>query len=214
MDLTDLASASAPPGKVSHVQTCGRLLAMRRCTCIIGHSPQRGGHPRQIHRSEGSQEVTAIQCAQMKRQRKVIYESRPQRGCNCERCRLRDRQLLQRKQRLWRQRQRPDFLQVSMRQPEQLQPCAAEPLARSLLSPSSRWNSASPYCWPARPLPEGCLRFDVSKDTACHTHEQSVEVGCSRCRWRPCVWITWRTLNAAAAASATGHNSASDCDAV
>src|SRR6201999_4314066 len=72
---------------------CCSLLAMRCCTRIVGHSAQRRGHPCQIHRRKRPQQMTAVQCPEMKRKRKVIHQPCPQRRVDRECGRLRNRQL-------------------------------------------------------------------------------------------------------------------------
>src|SRR6185437_10382297 len=92
-------------------------------------------------------------------------------------------QLLQRKQRLWRERQRPNLLQISMGQTKRFDHAwnlFCEIAALGLLH---RPSFAQGDCRPARPLPERRLRLDIRKDASRHTDKQRVEVGCSG-RWR------------------------------
>ena len=161
------------------LECCGQILDVLFRRSAVARQGEMGCNPSEIERSERAEKVTTIDGAQTVGQDEVVYDAGPERIGHTKVSGWSSVELFEAEERVGREYERPDLLQVGVGESEALEHRGYVwwvPHGRRLERGEVGWRNVS------RTLPERSFGIHFGEERTKDLVEQRVEVGCDRLR--------------------------------
>jgi len=143
---------------------------------VVGNGAEIGGDPGEIERGHGTEEVIAIEGAEMEGEGEVVDDARPEVGLHDEGVGRELGELFEGETRLGGEDEGPDLLKIVLREVEALDHGMNFGGGNEGVEEGRRGGSGGSQGQTAGALPVGGLGFDVAEERACDGAEEGVEI--------------------------------------